>query len=178
MSSKLVLSINTSENSGDITPLVPVGASAPELYIRAIINLIQKILTGAAWASIRVVQNAVAAINAVTFSSVVATNTVTVCGTVFTGSDTPSGAVQFETGVSDASSAASLAAKINAHTTVSKLVTAAQDATTAAKVNLTCNTPGLVGNFLTLAISANGSVTGATFASGNEGNNGTLHKGI
>jgi hypothetical protein len=33
MSSKLVLSINTSENSGDITPLVPVAVGAPERAI-------------------------------------------------------------------------------------------------------------------------------------------------
>jgi phage tail sheath gpL-like len=175
MSSKLVLSINTSENSGDITPLVPVAVGAPEMYIQAIRNLISKILTGAAWASIRVVQGAVSAVNAVTFSSIAEDDTVTVCGTVFTGKDAPAGAVQFETGVSDASSAASLASVINAHTTVGKLVTASA---AAAVVTLTCNTPGLVGNFLTLAISAHGSVTGATFASGAEGNNGTLHKGI
>lgn len=178
MSSKLVLSVNTSENSGDITPLVPIANGAPEFYLRNIFKFFLKILTGAAWASVRVVQGAVSAVNAVTFSSVVAADTVTVCGTVFTGSNTPSGAVQFKTGVSDANSAASLASVINAHTTVGKLVTAAQDSTTPAKVNLTCNTPGLVGNFLTLAISAHGSVTGATFASGAEGNNGTLHQGL
>ena len=175
MSSKLVLSINTSENSGDITPLVPVAAGAPELYIRAIRNLISKILTGAASASIRVVQGAVSAVNAVTLASIVQNDTVTVCGTVFTGKDAPAGAVQFLTGTTDELSAVSLAAVINAHTTVGKLVTA----TSALKVvSLTCNTPGLVGNFLTLAISAHGSVTGAVFASGAEGNNGTLHQGI
>jgi phage tail sheath gpL-like len=175
MSSKLVLSINTSENSGDITPLVPVAAGAPELYIKAIRNLISKILTGAAWASIRVVQGAVSAVNAVTFSSIAAADTVTVCGTVFTGSNTPTTSVQFLTGTTDTLSAVSLAAKINAHSTVGKLVSATS---TGAVISLVCNTPGLVGNFLTLAISAHGSVTGATFASGAEGNNGTLHQGI
>jgi hypothetical protein len=175
MSSKLVLSINTSENSGDITPLVPVAAGAPELYLNAILRLFRKILTGAASASVRVVQGAVSAVNAVTFSSIAAADTVTVCGTVFTGSDTPTTSVQFLTGTTDTLSAVSLAAKINAHATVSKLVSATS---AGAVITLTCNTPGLVGNFLTLAISAHGSVTGATFASGAEGSNGTLHQGI
>lgn len=178
MSSQLVISVNTSENSGDITPLVPVALGAPSFYLRNIFKFFLKVMTGAASASVRVVQGAISAIDAVTFSSVVATNTVTVNGTVFTGSDTPTGAVQFKTGVSDANSAASLAAVINAHTTVGKVVSAAQDSVTPAKVNLTCTTPGLVGNLCTLAISANGSVTGANFASGAEGNNGTLHQGI
>jgi len=103
---------------------------------------------------------AVRASGTVTFSGIAAGDTVTINGRVYTGSDTPSGAQQFLTGTTDAASATSLAAKINADTSalVSGVVTASPSS---AVTTITAVWPGAEGNGLTIAISAHGSVSGS-----------------
>lgn len=77
-----------------------------------------------------------------------ATDTVTIGGITFTGSGSPTGDVQFETDGDDTADAAALAAKINAHPTLSKVVTATS---ALGVVTVTCRIKGVVGNFITLA---------------------------
>lgn len=110
-----------------------------------------------------VVQTATAATGTVTFSSIAAADTVTIGGVVFTGSNSPSGTAQFLTGTTDTLSAASLAAVIATNTTARHLVKATSSG---AVVTLTAVQPGTTGNFITLAISAHGSVSGATLSGG------------
>lgn len=132
----------------------------------------RSLMGGGRSAKVKIGTGAVRATGTVTFSSIVATNTVTINGVVFTGSDTPSGEAQFETGVSDTSSATSLAAKITAHSTVGLIVSA----TSAAEVvTITAIQPGLLGNAVTLAISANGSVSAARMAGGTDGSTSKTH---
>lgn len=121
------------------------------------------------------VQIAVAATGTVTFSSIAAADTVTIGGLVFTGSDTPSGAVQFLTGTTDTLSAVSLASVINANTTANKLVKATSSG---AVITLTAVQPGTSGNFITLAISAHGSVSGATMTGGSIGAQVVISEGL
>ena len=77
-----------------------------------------------------------------------ATDTVTIGGVTFTGSGSPTGEVQFETDGNDAADAAALAAKINAHSTLSQVVVATVVNNV---VTVTCRTKGVIGNFITLA---------------------------
>ena len=107
--------------------------------------------------------DAVAASGTITFSSFVATNTITVGTQTFTASASPSGNNQFLVTGGDTLAAAAAAAKINAHPALSPYLSA-----TAASgvITVTCTIPGDVGNNIPLAISAHGSVSAATLASG------------
>lgn len=102
----------------------------------------------------------VAANGTITFSSIANNDTITVCGVVFTCKTSgASGAAQFNIGAStDTSAAVNAAAKINAHTTLTYMVTAAA---ASGVITITCVRKGLIGNFLTTAISAHGSVSGS-----------------
>lgn len=113
--------------------------------------------------TVAVATTGVKASGTVTLSSIAAADTVTVGKIVFTGSDTPSGSAQFLTGSTDAASATSLAAKINAHTSLLGVVTASA---ALGVVTITAVPTGLIGNQVGIAISAHGSVSGAYLASG------------
>lgn len=176
MSSKVRFSITTNDNAA--TVISKASAGGTNAALQALERWIGQAVNGSISVNIIAASTAVSATGSVTLSSFVATNTVTVNGTILTGSDTPSGAVQFATGVSDAASATALAACINAHTTLKKVVSAAVDSTTASKVNITCLVPGVIGNLCTLAISANGSVSGANLTGGSEDTNVTIAHGI
>ena len=120
----------------------------------------------------------VVATNAVTFSSFVAADTVTINGVVFTGSDTASTNVQIKTGGADGTVAASLVTLINSAKAPAKVLGILQATAVGAVVTINAIDPGAIGNLYTLAISAHGSVTGATFASGADGVITLLAKGI
>jgi hypothetical protein len=137
-------------------------------------------------ASIAVMSGGVQAFNAVTFSSFVATNTVTINGTVMTGRASPTLAADFAIGASDTITATNLAAVINGTRTLSGVITPAPAkingvvyaTSSGAVVTITFFEPGTIGLLGTLAISANGSVTGANFAGGTEGTITLLNKGL
>jgi hypothetical protein len=103
------------------------------------------------------------AVNAVSFSAFVANDTVTIGGILFTGKAAPASNVEFLIGATDAATAVNFAAKVNAHPTISTLVTASVFTNL---VSFYAVVPGGAGNKITLAISAHGSVTGATFLLG------------
>jgi hypothetical protein len=126
--------------------------------------------------ALRVYTGAVAATDAVTFSSLANNNTVTVNGTVFTAKTSgASGNAQFNLGANDTAAATNFAAIVNAHPTEGQRVSATS---AAAVTTLTCLIPGTLGNMCTLAISANGSVTGANFAGGSWNSNIYGAKGV
>ena len=124
----------------------------------------------------------VQATNAVTFSSFVATNTVTVNGVVFTGRASPTLVSEFKIGTTDTLTAANFAARINntdgVGATAAKVYGVVQATSAAAVTTLTAVESGAIGNLYTLAISANGSVTGANFASGTDGTITYISKGL
>lgn len=128
----------------------------------------------------------VPATNAVTFSSIAAADTVTINGVVYTGSNSATTSnVQFKTGGTDTTAALSLANVINGTSANGTTVTPPAKingivTATAALgvVTITAVGPGAIGNLYTLAISAHGSVTGATFASGADGVITALAKGL
>jgi hypothetical protein len=105
----------------------------------------------------------------VAFSSFTDNDTVTLNGQALTGVATPSGATQFElgAGLDDTITATNFADFVNAQatSTAADYFTAKADAKT---VTLFSAIPGLAGNKMTLAISADGSVSAAALADGTE----------
>ena len=101
-----------------------------------------------------------------------ATDTITIGGITFTGTGTPTTELHFETDGNDAADAAALAAAINAHSTLSKIVVA----TTASNniVTITCLVKGVIGNFITLSETGTTiTVSGAALAGGTGGPTGS-----
>lgn len=100
----------------------------------------------------------------VTFSSLANNDTVTIAGVVFTAKTSgASGANQFNLGADDTAAAVNFIAKVNAHTSLARVLSA----TSALGVStITAYMVGLIGNQITLAISAHGSVSAANLASG------------
>lgn len=122
-------------------------------------DFFKRLTSGIRPGSVATKVNAVKATGTVTLTSHVDTNTVTIngvalaCGTDYSGG-------------TDSLKAASLAAAINAHATLGKMVSAESNLTV---VTLTALIPGAIGNAVTLAISANGSVSAARMAGGTNG---------
>lgn len=101
--------------------------------------------------------DAVAATGTVTLASLVATDTVTIAGVVLTCVASGATGAQFNVGGTDTITAASIAALINSLASLNQIVSATS---AAAVVTLTCLVPGTIGNLVTIAISAHGSVSG------------------
>lgn len=178
MATKFNLLFSTNDNAGDITPLVPVATTAPEMYLGAIEYYVHRIQTGMSWGTIRVTPNAVAATGTITFSSIANNDTVTVNGRVYTAKTSgATGAQQFNIGGSDAQAALNLQAKINADTSTLVLGVVTASSSSSGVTKITCVIPGNIGNLCTLAISAHGSVSGANLTGGSEGTSGTISKG-
>lgn len=100
---------------------------------------------------------AVFATGTITLSSFVATDTVTIAGVVLTCVASGATGAQFNVGGTDTLTAVALAAKINAYTPTNQIVSATS---ALGVVTLTCLVPGTIGNLVTTAISAHGSVSG------------------
>lgn len=171
---KMRLVVNTNKNN--LVSSLDTQNGPTAWYLRKLSSLFQAFSLGAWNSNTILVNNVVAATGTVTFSAVVQNDTVTIGNVVFTGKDSPSTNVQFLTGSTDTASATSLAAKINAHPTVSKYVSATS---LNAVVTLTALVPGVIGNSFPIAISAHGSVSGSGFLTGGtEGNTSTFAHGL
>lgn len=137
-----------------------------ELAGLKIVDFLKKVVSGSHPASVKTRVNSVKASGTITLSSHVATDTVTISGVTLTA-DT-----DYDVGGDDSETADNLAAAILADTDLDGLVTA-----TAASgvVTVTALVPGELGNAVTLAISAHGSVSAARMAGGTNGDTETTH---
>lgn len=170
---KIRLVVNTNKN--DLVSSLDTQGGPSAYYLRKLSSLFQAFSLGAWKSNTILVNNVVAATGTIAFSSIAAADTVTIGAVVLTGSDTPTTEDEFLTGTTDALSAASLKAKINAHSVLSKVVSASVSNVTN---TVTCLVPGVIGNQIALAISAHGSVSAATLANGTEGNTNTFAHGL
>jgi hypothetical protein len=143
-----------------------------ELAGLKILDFMRKVVSGSHPANVRTRVNSVQATGTITLSSHVATDTVTVNGIVFTCVASGATGNQYNVGGSDTLTGDNLAAAINANATLSGMLTAAN---AAGVVTLTAIVPGALGNAVTLAISAHGSVSAARLAGGTNGDTETVH---
>ncbi len=116
--------------------------------------------------------NAVRSSGTVTLAAHVATNTVTINGITLTAVSGAPAAGQYDISGGDTTGAASLVLAILANATLAGMVTATS---AGAVVTVTAIAPGAIGNAITLAISANGSVSAARTAGGTNGDTETYH---
>lgn len=144
-------------------------SSCGHIAIHDIVNHLQALASGNEKGSVYAQSgsaNPVAASGTITLASC-ATDTVTIGGITFTGSSTPSGDVQFETDGDDTADAAALAAKINAHPTLSQIVSATS---ALGVVTVTARQRGVIGNFITLAETGTTiTISGSALAGGTGG---------
>jgi len=143
-----------------------------ELAGLKIVSFLKKCVSGALPTSILTRVNTAKATGTVTLSSHVATDTVTVNGIVFTCVASGATGNQYNVGGSDALTADNLAAALNANTTLAGMIVASS---ASGVVTLTALVPGTLGNAITLAISAHGSVSAARMAGGTNGDTETTH---
>lgn len=125
-------------------------ATAPKEAVVELRNWCDRVLAGNESASIDAQtdpEDPVAASMTYTLASVVADEAVTIGGVVLTAKASPSGEAQWASGgADDTADAVTLAAAINKHSTLSKIVTASA---AAAVVTVTCKVKGFIGNFIT-----------------------------
>lgn len=113
----------------------------------------------------------VAATGTISFSSLANNDTITVGGVTFTAKTSgAAGASQFNLGASDSAAATNAAAAINAHTSLTDVVTASASSNV---ITVSCVRKGLIGNYIGIAISAHGSVSGALLTGGTNSANPT-----
>jgi len=143
-----------------------------ELAGLKLVDFMKKCVSGSHPAVIQTKINAAKASGTVTLSSHVATNTVTVNGIAFTCVASGATGNQYNVGASDTLTAVELAAALNANTTLDGMIVATS---ALGVVTVTALVPGELGNAITLAISANGSVSAARMAGGTNGDTETTH---
>jgi hypothetical protein len=148
------------------TPLI---SGARLLSMKRLANYVVALMAGYGnpGASMKVRNAAVLATGSITFTGLpVANDTVTVAGTAFTAKASASTSTEFTIGADATATATNLAAKLNAHTTISRYVTASS---ALGVVTLTAAVPGVFGNLVTLSEAlTNATVSGATLSGGSE----------
>lgn len=137
-----------------------------------IVDFFKKCVSGSHPATVQTKINAVKASGTVTLSAHVATDTVTVNGITFTCMASGATGNQYNVGGTDSITGDNLASALNANATLVTMISAAN---ASGVVTLTALVPGALGNAVTLAISAHGSVSAARMASGANGDTETTH---
>lgn len=163
------VNIQIKTNSADATQFAKSGNA--HRCLQNVRNLLHGLISGALLGAVTSSVSAsdpVAASGTVTCASVADADTVTLGKIVLTAKTSPSGSAQWARGVSNTADAAALAACINAHTTLSTLVSATS---AAAVVTITANARGSVGNHIGLASSSGTTlaVTGSGYLSSGTG---------
>lgn len=148
--------------------IVESSTSNPKQWAKKFENFFQGMQAGTYPASVEQITDDTTLVRAsgtVTVASILADDTITVNGVTLTGKSSPSGQDQFDSDGSDATVATAIAACINAHTSLTGIVTASASN---AVVTVSAYVKGLIGNAITLA-SSNGTrlaVSAARLAGG------------
>ena len=160
----LILAIKSQEAAEIKEP-----SGAPHEAVRNLINHLSALASGSAKGTIYSRSSSadpVRASGTITLVSVPAADTVTIGGVVFTASASPSGENQFSQAGTDTADAAALVAKINAHSTLSAVVSASN---VAGVVTVTAIQRGVGGNFITLSRTGTAMTLSGTALTGGAG---------
>lgn len=169
--STLSIKIKLNDTAGAMADQFKKAASMPHTEAKALENLFKAINSGNKDANIKVSYSASSPVQAsatATCASVAVDDTITIGKTTLTAKASPANEDQFSQAGTDTADGASLAAAINAHSVLSKLVYA-----TAATgvVTITAHSYGSVGNHIVLT-SSNGTrlaVTGSGYLASGAG---------
>lgn len=151
-------SINLQINIDAHEEIVEESTSNPKKWAKKMENFFKGVQAGIYPASIEQISDDTSLVRAsgtVTVASVLADDTLTINNVTLTGKSSPLGESQFDSDGSDATVAAAIVAKINAHSSLTGIVTATSSG---AVVTVSAYVKGLIGNAITLASS------GATLA--------------
>lgn len=144
-----------------------------ELAALKLVDFMKKTCSGAHPSAVQTKIGGVKATGTVTLSAFANADTFTINGVVFTGKTAAPGANEFLLGADDTSAAAAAVIVINANTTLDGMVIATS---ALGVITLTALVPGELGNAVTLAISAHGSVSGSgRMTGGTNGDQETTH---
>lgn len=170
MASSLVLTIQSEKTQAQLQDMLQLSATKDREVAGALSGLFNSMACKMHRGTIDVQTGSaapVAASGTLTLVSAIATDAITIGTTTFTATSTPTLSTDWEIdGASDTLDAASLAAAINAHTTVNQIVTASS---AAGVVTITAKQKGVVGNFIPLS-SADATITAsAAFLTGGTG---------
>lgn len=163
------LNISIKVNSADAREYAAAGQ--PQRCLKNAANLLDALASGAKVGSVKVSRSAtdpVQAYGTITCAAVNAADTVTIGKTTLTASASPATEDEFDQSGTNTADAASLAAKINAHSVLSKLVYATSSA---GVVTVTAHQAGVIGNQIALS-SSNGTrlaVTGSGYLTSGAG---------
>ena len=144
-------------------------ATAPHESVLAITKLLESAAGGNEHVSVDAYSSTaapVAATATATLASVLDGDTIVIGGTTLTAKTSPVGQAQYLRGVSNNADAAALAACINAHTTLSPVVSAKAVTNV---VTITAQEKGTLSNFVTLTSAATITLSGATMTGGTGG---------
>ncbi len=167
---QLVISLD--ETSANVQRDLYAETGLKELAGLKITDFFKKVISGIHPAVIQTKINAVKATGTITLSSHVANDIVTVNGIAFTCKTSGATGNEYNVGVDDTATAVNLAAALNANTTLDGMIVATS---ALGVVTVTALVPGELGNAVTLAISAHGSVSAARMAGGTNGDTETTH---
>lgn len=168
--SSLVITIKSEETQADIQRKYQDAADRPHEQALALAGLFRNYAAKHDRANFDVQTGSadpVAASATATLVSVPADDTIIIGGVTFTAKASPSGDNQFSQAGTDAEDATALAAKINAHPTLSQAVTASAATNV---VTIRAKQKGVIGNFITLSETGTSiTVSAAALAGGTGG---------
>ena len=150
----------------DMTRLLIAETGNRFLAGQKLMRYVRSLMGGSKSAKVALSVNAVKASGTITLSAHVANDTTTVNGIVFTCKTSGATGNEYNVGADDTATAVNLAAALNANTTLDGMIVATS---ALGVVTLTALVPGELGNAITLAISAHGSVSAARMAGGTNG---------
>ncbi len=169
--STLLISVTTEDTKAYLAQYYQPETGKPKQATKVLENFFRALGSGVKRGTMQVFCNGtspVAASGTLTLVSAIATDAITIGTTTFTATSTPTLSTHWEIdGATDTLDAASLAAAINAHATVSQIVTATSATNV---VTITAKQKGLVGNFIPMT-SADATITasGTGFLAGGTG---------
>ena len=147
----------------------PASGGHPKAWpVRKMLALIKGVLVGAYRGYIRTTLCTARASGTFTGTAagVAPDDTITIAGTTLTNKASPASEDEFADAATDALLAASLAAAINAHSVLSKIVFAVVTTAASGIVTVYSKYPGPIGNLITLAESGGYTVSGASMTGG------------
>lgn len=169
--STLVITVSSDKTQTTLSDRYRLASSRPVTSMVGLSSYFHAVGGGLESASVSVQTGAADAVRSsgtatVAYATLLAADTVTIAGNVLTCTTGAPSTAQFKKEVDGTTTAVNLAAAINAHATLSQMVSATSSA---AVVTISSNAAGLIGNLIASVASSLGVVMGAATLAGGAG---------